>query len=112
MKRLLAFGMLVGIAAAAALTASLQSAQGSTPTIPKNIGGVVPTIGHVSPNAGIPLQYHGGPVMVTNKTYAIYWKPAGYSMQAGYDTTINQYFTDVAHDSNMGSNVYAAATQY
>ena len=112
MKRLLAFGMLLGIAAAAALTASLQSAQGSTPTVPQNIGGVVPTIGHVSPNAGIPLQYHGGPVMVTNKTYAIYWKPAGYSMQAGYDTTINQYFTDVAHDSNMGSNVYAAATQY
>jgi hypothetical protein len=104
--------MLLGIAAVAALTGSLQSAQGSTPTVPRNIAGVVPTIGHVSPNAGIPLQYHGGPVMVTNKTYAIYWKPAGYSMQAGYDTTINQYFTDVAHDSNMGSNVYAAATQY
>jgi hypothetical protein len=60
MKRLLAFGMLVGIAAAAALTASLQSAQGSTPTVPKNIGGVVPTIGHFSPNAGIRFSITAG----------------------------------------------------
>ena len=42
MKRLLVFAGLLAIAAAAALTGSLQSAHGSTPQIPKNIGGVVP----------------------------------------------------------------------
>jgi hypothetical protein len=112
MKRLLAFVMLLAIAAAAALTGTLQSAHGSTPGIPKNVGGVIPLIGHASPLAGIPLLYHGGPTMTTNKVYAIYWKPAGFSMAAGYDTTINQYFTDVAHDSGMGTNVYASDTQY
>src|SRR5207244_3406904 len=28
------------------------------------------------------------------------------------DTTINQFFGDVAHDSNMSTNVYASDTQY
>ena len=42
----------------------------------------------------------------------IFWKPGGYSMAPGYDTTINQYFQDVAHDSGMGTNVYASDTQY
>ncbi len=112
MKRLLIFAGLLAIVGAAAFTGSLQTAQGSTPQIPKNIGGVVPVIGKQVAGAGIPLTYHGGPVMTTNKTYAIYWVPSGYSIPSGYDTTINQYFTDVAHDSNMGTNVYAAATQY
>jgi hypothetical protein len=112
MKRLLVFAMLLGIAGAAALTGQLQSAHGSSSAIPRHISGVVPVIGKQVPGAGIPLLYHGGPVMTTNKTYAIYWVPSGYSIPAGYDTTINQYFTDVAHDSGMGTNVYAAATQY
>jgi hypothetical protein len=112
MKRLLAFTVLLGVAATAALVGSLQSANGSTSSIPKNIGGVVPAIGKASPNLGVPLTYHGGPVMLTNKTYAIYWVPGGFSIAPGYDATINQFFTDVAHDSGMGTNVYAAATQY
>ena len=58
------------------------------------------------------LIYHGGPVMHTNKTYAIYWVPSGYSMTASYKSTINQYFTDVAAASGATSNVYAVETQY
>ncbi len=112
MKRLLIFAGLLALAATAALVGSLQSASGSTPQVPKNIGGVVPVIGKQVGNAGNPLLYHGGPVMTTNKTYAIYWVPSGYSIASGYDTTINQFFTDVAHDSNMGTNVYAVDTQY
>jgi hypothetical protein len=76
-----------------------------------NIGGVVPTIGKQVQGSG-DLLYHGGPVMTTNKTYAIYWVPSGYSIASGYDSTINQFFTDVAHDSGLGSNVYAVDTQY
>ncbi|HEY3541435.1 MAG TPA: hypothetical protein VGK79_02745 [Gaiellaceae bacterium] len=60
------------------------------------------------------LYNHGGPVMTTNTTYAIYWNPSNYgqSLPAGYDTLINRYFTDVAADSGLRTNVYYTATQY
>ncbi len=112
MKRLIVFAGVLALAATAALVGSLGSANGSTPQIPKNISGVVPIIGKQVGNAGLPLVYHGGPVMTTNKTYTIFWIPNGYSVSGNYISTINQYFADVAHDSGMGSNVYAAATQY
>ena len=109
-----AAGVFLLMAAVAAVVGSsqFQSARAAAPQIPSHIKGVVPVIGKQLPGAGIPLTYHGGPVMTTNKTYAIYWKPAGYTMASGYDTTINQYFTDVAADSGKSTNVYAAATQY
>jgi hypothetical protein len=58
------------------------------------------------------LRYHGGPVEHTNKTYAIYWIPSGYSAASGYSSVVNQYFTDVAADSGKTSNVYYTGTQY
>jgi hypothetical protein len=61
------------------------------------------------------LIYHDGAVMRTNTTYAIYWLPPTYSFNgdsAGYEGLINQFFTDVAHDSGLPSNVYAADPQY
>jgi hypothetical protein len=116
MKRLPLFGMLLAIAVAAALTGSLQTAHGSPPS---HIAGVVPTIGHVGPQdqcnppcGSGDLLYHGGPTMTTNNVYAIFWVPGGYSVASGYQSTINQFFTDVAHDSGMGTNVYSVATQY
>jgi hypothetical protein len=58
------------------------------------------------------LKYHGGPVQHTNKTYAIYWIPSGYSVASGYTSLINQYFGDVAADNGKTSNVYYTGTQY
>ena len=60
------------------------------------------------------LMYHGGPVMQTNTTYAIYWNPSnwGQALPTNYDTLVNQYFGDVAADSGSSTNVYDAATQY
>jgi hypothetical protein len=58
------------------------------------------------------LIYHSGPVMRTNKTYAIYWVPSGWSMVSGYRSTINKYFSNVAHDSGSKQNVYSTETQY
>jgi hypothetical protein len=69
------------------------------------------------------LTYHGGPVMRTNTVYAIYWMPAGGTCStsstsstpgscAGYESTIDKYFTDVAAASGSSSNVYSVATQY
>jgi hypothetical protein len=59
-----------------------------------------------------PLVYHGGPVMRTNKTFAIYWVPSGRSMVSGYRSTINRYLRDVAADSGGTRNVYSTLTQY
>jgi hypothetical protein len=58
------------------------------------------------------LAYHGGPVMHTNKTYAIYWVPPGYSVSPNYQKLIDQYLGDVAAASGASSNVYASDTQY
>jgi hypothetical protein len=50
--------------------------------------------------------------MRTNKVYAIYWVPSGYSVSARYESLINQYFGDVAADSGRLTNVYSVADQY
>ncbi len=58
---------------------------------------------------GSNLTYHGGPVLRTNRTVAIYW---GTGFASGYQSTINTYFTDVATASNTLTNVYSVETQY
>ncbi len=58
------------------------------------------------------LLYNGGPVMHTNKTYAIYWVPSGYSISSRYESLINGFFTNVAAASGRTSNVYYSTTQY
>jgi PKD repeat protein len=60
------------------------------------------------------LEYHGGPVMHTNKTYSIYWKPPAYASDyaSGFRTLVDRYLADVAVDSGQRSSVYAANTQY
>jgi hypothetical protein len=114
MKRTFAFATLLGalVLVAALVSTSASAVTSAAPQIPSHISGVVPVIGKQVPGAGSPLLYHGGPVMTTNKTYAIYWLPSGYSFGSGYASTINQYFGDVAHDSGMSTNVYATDTQY
>jgi hypothetical protein len=106
-------GVILLLAAVSAVvgSAQLQTARAAGPTLPSRIGGIVPTVGRQVQGSG-DLINHGGPVMTTNKAYAIYWVPSGASMPAGYQSTINQFFTDVAHDSGQSTNVYAADTQY
>jgi hypothetical protein len=58
------------------------------------------------------LTYHGGPVQHSSAVYAIFWVPGLYFLPSGYQSTIAQYFTDVAHDSFKTSNVYSSDTQY
>jgi hypothetical protein len=50
--------------------------------------------------------------MRTNTTYAIYWVPSGFSVDANYESLINRYLTDVAADSGSLTNVYSVAMQY
>jgi hypothetical protein len=64
-----------------------------------------------------PLIWHGGPVMGTNSTgpivvTPIFWHPAGYRMDSGYESLITKYLADVAHDSGSHTNVFSTLTQY
>lgn len=80
-----------------------------------HIGGIVPSRRAVSRFAGLGsgnLVYNGGPVMHTSTTYAIYWVPPGYSVDANYESVINGYFQNVAAASGAISNVYAMGTEY
>ncbi len=120
--------LLLAVSAALLASASLQSAGAATPITPVGrIGGVTyakSVYAHGSelasaaktragaPGGNGPLTYHGGPVMKTNKTYAIYWIPSGQTVSANYKTLIDRYFTDVAAASGATSNVYAVETQY
>jgi hypothetical protein len=108
--------LLLGAAGAAAGLAVLCAHAGAviveTPTgpvsyAPRNTAG--PSVGARS--AGGNLIYHGGPVMHTNRSYAIFWDPAS-AFPAGYATLISRYLGDVAGDSGLSTNVYSVGTQY
>ena len=108
--------LVVLLALGCALVASGGAAQAKGPNPPglEKILGLVPTNPHAA--AAVSgfgkLSYHGGPVMLTNKTYAIYWKPSGYSVSSGYVSLNNRFLADVAAASGQTSNVYWSDTQY
>ena len=60
------------------------------------------------------LTYHGGPVMHSDRNYAIYWEPSGsgFATTAGFKSIVNGFFGNVAADSGKTSNDYSVATQY
>ncbi len=59
------------------------------------------------------LDYNGGPVMASNTNYVIYWRPSsGPAYPAEYQSGVNQYFEDLAHDSGGHENVDSVSTQY
>ncbi len=59
------------------------------------------------------LDYNGGPVMASNSNYTFYWDPAGApSYPAEYQSGVNQYLEDLAHDSGGAQNVDSVSTQY
>lgn len=62
------------------------------------------------PRGSIP--YFGGNVMPENTVYTIFWEPTGHTTPAGYKSLVNQFFADVAADSERNTNVYAPSTQF
>ena len=67
----------------------------------------------VQPLVSSNLLYHGGPVMTSNTNYAFYWAPSGSpAYPAEYQSGVNQYLEDLAHDSGGDQNVDSVATQY
>lgn len=77
----------------------------------------IPTGGHVvtSPVAhAANLPYGGGPVLHFNRTYLIFWQPAGSGLtfDPGYVNAIETFLARVAHDSHLPTNVYSLSGQY
>jgi hypothetical protein len=70
-----------------------------------------PRIFDGAPEGGGPLVEHGGPVMHSNNTHVIYWDPNG-EFTATTTGIIDGFFTNVAHDSGLASNVFGIAGQY
>lgn len=64
-----------------------------------------------APSGGGPLKYLGGPVMHSNSAHVIYWDP-GKEFTATTKAVIGGFFTAVAHDSGLASNVFAIGAQY
>ncbi len=59
-----------------------------------------------------PLAYHGGPVVGTSKTYAVFWLPSNSHYDpsgndATYEDLITRFFNDLG-----GSSLYNVLTQY
>lgn len=63
------------------------------------------------PVGGTPLKWEGGPVMHSNNTHVVYWDPEG-EFTSTTKTIIEAFFTDVAHDSGLASNVFGVDAQF
>lgn len=112
-RLVLAVALLGAVAVASASGSSTQRLSGPA--------GIVPVLGAAPHDAGRTSQsllaYHGGPVMRTSTTYAIFWLPSGSGLSfggdnAGYEAAIGRFLADVAHDSGGMSNVFGIDTQY
>jgi PKD repeat protein len=64
-----------------------------------------------APGGGGALTYHGGPVMHSSTTHVIYWDP-NEEFSATTKGIVDKYFTDTAHDSLLGTNVFAIEGQF
>lgn len=57
------------------------------------------------------LISHGGPVMHSVTAHVIYWDPSG-NFTVKTKEVVHKFFTDVAHDSGLATNVFGVAGQY
>jgi hypothetical protein len=71
----------------------------------------------VSPST--PVVYHGGSVMRNVRLHTIFWAPNGFHFAGapgpgtlGYKAMVQQFLTDVAHDSGSAANEFSILTQY
>jgi hypothetical protein len=109
---------LVSLTAVAAIAAAVAAPVGAVVTkTPSGRIGYLPLNGQ-GPQAAAGrdaignLDYHGGPVMPSNKQFAIFWAPSGFGFPTGYESGIVQYMKDVATDTGFPTNVYSVGTQY
>lgn len=113
----------IALLTCAAVCATAPAAQAATTFKPRIKGalGIVPPAGHqeVAVSSNMPVVYHGGSVMQHVTVHTVFWAPVGYRFDGspsllvpGYQQLIQQFFTDVAHDSGMISNEFSLLNQY
>ena len=112
-----------------AATSTASAAAKSTSTVAKpsfrpRIGhalGLVPAAGtsDIAVGSPYPEVYNGGPVMKDVTVHTVFWAPSGYafggSPGAGtpaYVPLVQQFFTDVAHDSGTTGALFSILGQY
>jgi hypothetical protein len=113
---------LLGIAAASASAVIVRLSNGhriSFQPLPGELRTAGTPAKPATPAAGratrsrLPLEYHGGPVMPSNVNIPIYWDPTGgSSFPSEYQSKINTYFEDLAHDSGGVQNTESVGSQY
>ena len=106
-----------------ALGASAQAAA-AQPSFHPRLGGamgIIPPQGRQEIAAGprIAVVFHAGVVMRQVTVHTLFWAPSGYSFSGpptagslSYEQLIQQFFTDVAHDSGMSTNAFSVLPQY
>ena len=67
--------------------------------------------GPVNFDGGGPLLSHGGPVMHSITSHLIYWDPNS-EFTAPTKGIFSKFFTDIAHDKELASNLFALTGQY
>jgi PKD repeat protein len=83
--------------------------------------GRVAPLGPVSPGRRVrpltvggpqpPIEYHGGPLMLSSKLYLIFWDPEK-RFTAGYTTPLVRYAEDLDADDSLTTDEFSVATQY
>ncbi|HEX7610101.1 MAG TPA: IPT/TIG domain-containing protein [Solirubrobacteraceae bacterium] len=107
----LAVALMLGVGASGASAVIVQLPNGKTVSY-QPLRGSAGAL-RAQPFAGSNLAFHGGPVMTSNTNYTFYWAPSGSpAYAAGYQSGVNQYMEDLAHDSGGNQNVDSVATQY
>jgi hypothetical protein len=94
------------------------------PTFKPRIGfamGLEPLHGaqEIATGPSIPVLYHGGVVMRNVTVHTVFWAPTGYHYDGspgagapGYVALIQQFFSDVAHDSGSTGNIFSLLNQF
>jgi hypothetical protein len=112
----------VAAGACSIVPASAGAAQHYRPRI-KGAWGIAPVKGQgeveIATGENYPVVYHGGSVMSDVTIHAVFWAPSGFQFEGspsagvlGYEPLIQQWFTDVAHDSGAKSNIYSVLDEY
>ncbi len=58
------------------------------------------------------VNLEGGPVMHSVTTHVVYWDPSQSEFTSTTTGIVDGFFTDVAHDSGLPTNVFGVAAQY
>jgi len=120
-SRCTAIAAAIAIALAFAASASAAPAR---PAFRPRVGfamGLMPAAGgpEIATGSSVPVVYHGGSVMRDVTIHTVFWAPPGYHFDGspgflvpGYESLLQQFFTDVAAGSGTTTSIFSIIDQY